>query len=141
MTEKDLVDVVLFGEGYGPKIQGGGKYRPDASFVLFDVKIGDTWLTRDNVDDIAEKLGIDSVPVLGYGTLSDAIAVVKGDTRRRVELLNPDGCFFEKQYIPGPLMSRWGEFEAEGIVARPVIPLFDRQGKRIITKIKARDFR
>lgn len=29
--------VVLFGEGYGPKIQGcGGRYRKDVSFAIFD---------------------------------------------------------------------------------------------------------
>ena len=37
--------VCLYGEGYGAKIQkAGGNYRPDQSFVLFDVKIGKWWL-------------------------------------------------------------------------------------------------
>lgn len=110
--------VVLYGEGYGPKIQGGGKYREDASFVLFDVNFAGWWLDRSNVDDIASKLGIDSVPVLGQGSLWDAMDIVR------------DG-----------IVSKWGDFEAEGIVARPVVPLFDRKGHRIITKIKAVDFR
>lgn len=118
-----LEDVLLFGEGYGPKIQGGGKYRDDHSFVLFDVKIGDWWLKREDVNDIARKLGIDSVPVIGYGTLRYAIAWVKAG-----------------------VVSQWNldtkhEFEAEGIVARPRVPMFDRKGERIITKIKAVDFR
>lgn len=116
--ERGITNLTLYGEGYGPKIQNGGLYRKDQSFVLFDVKIGDFWLTRENVDDIASKLGIDSVPTLGHGTLWDAINIVH------------DG-----------LSSTWGDFEAEGIVARPVVPLFNRQGNRIIAKIKARDFR
>lgn len=30
--------VILFGEGYGPKIQAcGSRYRDDVSFILFDV--------------------------------------------------------------------------------------------------------
>ena len=34
--------ICLYGEGYGAKIQkGGGNYRPDQGFVLFDVRIGD----------------------------------------------------------------------------------------------------
>jgi hypothetical protein len=117
--------VTLFGEGYGPKIQGGGKYREDHSFVLFDVRIGDYWLSRDNVNDIADKLGIESVPVIGTGTLWDAIDIVSNG-----------------------LSSEWGgtvgeknEFEAEGIVARPTVTLFNRRGERIITKVKAVDFR
>ena len=76
MVENDLTDVLLFGEGYGPKIQGGGKYREDQSFVLFDVKVGDWWLNREAVDDVAEKLDIESVPVIGHGTLQDAIDIV-----------------------------------------------------------------
>src|SRR5215216_2769633 len=39
-------EVVLYGEGYGAKVQGGGKYRDTADFVLFDVKVGDWWLKR-----------------------------------------------------------------------------------------------
>src|SRR5262245_41422558 len=34
-------EVVLYGEGYGPTIQkGGGNYRGDVSFRLFDVLVG-----------------------------------------------------------------------------------------------------
>lgn len=125
--DNDLKEIILFGEGYGPKIQGGGKYRDDHSFVLFDVKIGDFWLDRANVDDIASKLGIDSVPVVGRGTLWDGIDMVSKHYENYVEL--------------PPLISSWGNFEAEGIVARPAVPLFNRKGERIICKIKAVDFK
>lgn len=110
--------VVLYGEGYGTKIQSGGNYRQDQDFVLFDVKVGDIWLERHNVEDVAKKLQLDVVPVIGHGTLLEAIALVKGG-----------------------LKSTWGDFEAEGIVARPVVELLTRRGQRIITKIKAKDFR
>jgi hypothetical protein len=135
---EDASRVILFGEGYGPKIQGGGKYRDDHSFVLFDVKIGDWWLSRENVDDIAAKLGIESVPVIGTGTLHDAIDIVEtGLTwNDKGHLIN-----WGRGLVEGGLVSAWGNFEAEGIVARPVVPLFDRKGHRIITKIKAVDFR
>lgn len=126
-------EATLYGEGYGPKIQGGGKYRTDHSFVLFDVNIGDFWLDRHNVDDIAMKLGIDSVPVIGHGTLEDAIHLVSGWSYR-------DSQTGEMYEVP-PMRSQWGDFEAEGIVARPAIPLFNRKGERIITKIKVVDFR
>lgn len=136
MLDNDLTEVMLFGEGYGPKIENGGKYRDDASFILFDVMINGFWLNRDNVNDVAKKLGIDSVPVLGYGTLHRAIEIVSS------------GITFSASGS----VERWGskglnsrvaskDVEAEGIVARPRITLFDNQGKRIITKIKAVDFR
>ena len=108
----------LYGEGYGAKIQkGGGKYRPDQDFVLFDVKVGDWWLLRENVIDIATSLGLDIVPIIGKGTISDLVRVVK-------EGFN----------------SQWGNFPAEGIVARPSTELKTRKGERIITKLKHKDF-
>lgn len=114
--------VILHGEGYGAKIQKiGVKYLPDrADFVLFDVRVGSWWLTRDAVEDVAAKLGLDVVPVLGRGTLADAV-----DMTRR-----------------GFPSARWpGVDVAEGLVLRPAVELFDRAGRRIITKIKTRDFR
>lgn len=111
-------DVCLYGESYGPKIQkGGGNYRSDQDFVLFDVKVGEWWLQREDVVDVARKMGLDVVPVLGCGTLADGIDMVRGGFN-----------------------SSWGEFQAEGIVARPTVELCTRGGKRIITKIKCRDF-
>ena len=108
----------LYGEGYGPKIQkGGGNYRDDQDFVLFDVKVGEWWLQREAVEEIASKLGLDVVPIIGTGTLHDAIAWAK----RGID-------------------STWGNFQAEGIVARPSTELKTRGGQRIITKIKCRDF-
>ena len=130
----DVSGVTLFGEGYGPKIQNGGLYRNDASFVLFDVKIGDFWLTRENVDDIANKLGIDSVPTIGYGTLHDAVDIVSSGIT-----FNETGAI--QRWGSGGLQSQWGNFEAEGLVCRPVVPLFDRAGRRIITKVKSVDFK
>lgn len=112
--------VVLYGEGYGARIQkGGGNYISDGvSFVLFDVRIGNWWLERSAVDEVAESLGIKSVPVVGYGSLHDMVSWVRAGIR-----------------------SEWGDFEAEGLVARPVIELSARNGKRIITKLKCRDFK
>ena len=45
--------VCLYGEGYGAKIQTGGKYIPEGvDFVLFDVRIGNIWLLREDVEEI-----------------------------------------------------------------------------------------
>jgi hypothetical protein len=112
-------DAVLYGEGYGAKIQKvGGSYRPDQDFVLFDVRVGPWWLKRPDVQDIGEQLGLDVVPVIGSGSLHDAVAWAKRGIR-----------------------STWGDFEAEGIVARPSVELQTRGGQRLIAKIKCRDFR
>lgn len=108
----------LYGEGYGAKIQkGGGNYLPDQDFVLFDVKIGDWWLQRQDIEDVGERLGLDVVPIIGSGDLSKMV-----------------------QYAKHGFQSQWGNFLAEGIVARPVTELKLRNGGRVITKIKYKDF-
>lgn len=112
-------NIVFYGEGYGAKIQKGGEnYIADAvDFVLFDVCVDGLYLERENVDDIANKLGIRSVPIIGHGTLTDAIEMTKKGFK-----------------------SQWGDFIAEGIVARPRVEIFTRLGERVITKVKHRDF-
>ena len=108
---------VLYGEGYGGKIQKGSRYKQEQDFVLFDVKVGNWWLQRKDVDATATSLGLDVVPLLGIDVLHDMVRIVRGG-----------------------LKSQWGDFIAEGIVARPAIDLHGRDGSRIITKLKHRDF-
>jgi hypothetical protein len=112
-------DLTFYGEGYGAKIQrGGGNYRANQDFVLFDVQDKGVWQERYDIEVMAEALSLDVVPIVGCGTLEDAVHLVEYGLR-----------------------STWGDFEAEGIVARPDVELLDRRGKRVITKIKAVDFR
>lgn len=111
-------EVCLYGEGYGAgTAKGSGNYSKDPNFVLFDVKIGEWWLERKNIEDIASKLNLTVVPIIGLGTLSDMIEI----TRKGFN-------------------SQWGNFIAEGIVARPQVELKCRNGDRLITKIKYCDF-
>lgn len=114
-------NVILYGEGFGYKIQGkvGIDYLVDeVDFCLFDIRIGSWWLKREDVYGIGEKLGLKTPNIVGYGTINEAIELVKEGFK-----------------------SGFGTAEAEGLVLRPTCELLDRSGKRIITKIKVRDFR
>lgn len=111
------MEVCLYGEGFGPKIQKGGKYSDTHGFVLFDVKVGDWWLSRDDVHDVALKMMIPHVPIVGQGTLADMVDMARDGFR-----------------------SQWGGFRAEGLVARPATELRTRSGERVITKVKCTDF-
>ncbi len=111
--------VCLYGEGYGNKINKGSKYiNEGVNFILFDCKVNDLFLKREDLEDIANKLNIKIVPIIGKGTLKEMV-------ERTKEGFN----------------SIWGDFVAEGIVAKPKIELQDRIGNRIITKIKYKDFK
>ena len=75
--KSNLEEVCLYGEGYGAGIQKGGNYRPDQSFVLFDVKVEELWLRREDVNDIADELKIESVPSFGEGTLHEMVEICR----------------------------------------------------------------
>jgi hypothetical protein len=112
------VGTCLYGEGYGGKIQkAGATYGPEQRFVLFDVMVGDFWLEREDIEDVGNKVGADVVPQVGMGTLYDMVTLVSGG-----------------------IGSQWGDFKAEGLVARPTTELVNRYGERVITKLKTKDF-
>lgn len=111
-------DVMLFGEGYGAKIQNGGDYRSDVSFILFDVLIGDNWQSREWVEAMAKMFNVDVVPIVLEGTIGDGI-----------------------DYVMQHNNSTIGKAMMEGIVGRPKVEMKDRCGNRIIVKIKWKDFK
>jgi len=114
----DADDVTVYGEGYGAKIQSGGMYRPDQALILFDVLVGRWWLTDENVDDVATKLGLEVVPRLATFTLETAWMVIQA----------------------GDMKSHWSGARPEGLVGRPAVDLFCRNGDRLIVKMKAKDW-
>jgi hypothetical protein len=113
--------VALYGEGYGAGIQKGGAYRPDKSFILFDVKIGSSWLSYDNMFSIGTELGIDTVPLFGTFSLREAIEDVQPGSRYGSRIAIDPSAF-------------------EGLVGVPSVPLFDKRHNRIIVKVKRKDF-
>lgn len=111
-------EVILFGEGYGAKIQGvGSQYRHDVGFILFDVMINGNYQSRESVEKIAECFSLEIVPIIVTGTIQQAIDFVKSNPKSTI-----------------------GTAYMEGVVGRPKVELQDRTGKRIIVKIKSRDF-
>ena len=109
---------ILYGEGYGARIQkGGGNYRPDPSFVLFDVKVGNWWLLRHSVVEVANALSLDVVPTV---LIDNVVAAMS--------------------YVKGGLKSLWGDFDAEGLVGKPPLGIMGRDGDRLLMKLKIKDF-
>jgi hypothetical protein len=113
-------EVILFGEGYGRKIQKAGHlYSPDeVKFILFDVYIDGWWLKYEDVVNVAEKLKLDVVPKLFEGTLTEAVEIVRSQN----------------------VTSSMGDFLAEGLVLKPCVPLMNRDKSMVITKLKHKDF-
>ena len=110
-------EVILYGEGYGEKIQKHGNLYGEVDFILFDIKVDGLWLYFSSVEDIAKMLGLKSVPCVGVGTLEEAV-----------------------KYISSHPASRLRNYEMEGIVCRPIVPMYTRYGEPIRVKVKCCDF-
>lgn len=115
----DRGGIILYGEGFGNKIQSGVRYLPHPDFVLFDISSDDgVYFQRHDLCTMANlQLDVPYVPEIGRGTLSQAIDMVSAG-----------------------FTSTWGNFPAEGLVMRPAIELKTRMGERVITKLKHKDF-
>lgn len=115
------VGVCLYGEGYGVKIQKGGNYIQDGvGFILFDCQVGEWWLQRDDLEEISETLNIPIVPIIGKGTLIEAVEYCRNGYKSTI--------------------AQNRDYNAEGLVLKPSVEMFGRNGKRIISKIKHKDF-
>lgn len=117
------VPVYIYGEFFGKKIQAGGNYDKDKNrFSIFDICMQGWWLPIDILNAYAGALGLDVAPYIGQMTIPEAEEMVAEGFKTRVpDVSNPD-------------------YLEEGIVARPVIPIKDPRGKRIIVKIKTCDY-
>lgn len=119
--KEDFSKVTLYGEGYGMKIQKGGNYiKNDVDFILFDVRVGNWWLSREACEKIASDFNLKIVPIIGYMTLQEAIDFVKKGFKSTI--------------------AENKDYDAEGLVLKTPYGLKLRNGERLITKIKTCDF-
>lgn len=118
------VPVYIYGEYFGAGIQKcGSRYIQNGNaFRVFDIKQQGWWTPKDVRDSLCKGLGLDTVPFLGIMTLKEIEDKVRS------------GFTTQFEGAADPTMIE------EGIVARPVIPLCDGSGKRIIVKVKYCDY-
>jgi len=111
--------VTFYGEGFGGKIQSGSAYKKEQDFILFDIMVGDIFLQRENIEEIAKAFSVKVVPIVFTGTIQEAVDYVKAKPFSKIAL---------------------EEKEIEGLVGVPLARLTDFRGNRVIVKIKVCDF-
>ena len=118
------VPIYIYGEYFGTGIQKcGSRYIQNGNgFRVFDIKQQGWWLPKENRDAICKELGLETVPFLGVMTLRDIEDMVRSGFTTKFE------------GAADPTMIE------EGIVARPIIPLCNGSGNRIIVKVKYCDY-
>ncbi len=124
---KDLgVDkIVVYGEAYGGKCQGmKDTYGSELKFVAFDVKIGNSWLSVPQAEQIVESLGLEFIY---YVKIHTRLGFIDGERDADSMQAIRNGIGIGKK--------------REGIVLRPLIEVIKNNGERIIIKHKRDDFR
>lgn len=117
------VPVYIYGEFFGKKIQAGGNYDKDKNrFYIFDICQQGWFVPIDILAEYADKLGFKVAPYIGQFTISEAEKFVINGFKTTID--NPSNP----------------DYNAEGLVCRPVVPIKDTRGKRIIVKIKTCDY-
>lgn len=118
------IPVYIYGEFFGKKIQAGGNYDKEKNrFNVFDICVQGWYIPIDMLKEYCYVLGLDIVPYIGQMNIEEAEDMVQKGFKTLVpNAANPD-------------------YLEEGIVARPIVPIKDPRGKRIIVKIKHCDYR
>lgn len=116
---------VFFGEAYGGKCQGMSKtYGTELKFVVFDVKIGDCWLSVPQADQLATSCGFEFVWYI--------------QTTTDLKSLDAARDAFSEQAKRNGIE---GDHIMEGVVLRPLIEVKTNNGNRVIAKHKRAEFR
>ena len=116
--------VYIYGEYYGQGIQKcGGRYHDHNDFRVFDIDAQGWWVPSDIRNAWCKQLGLKTVPFIGIRTIPE------------FEKMVMDGFTTLVDGVKDPTLIE------EGIVARPVIPIKDARGNRIIVKIKYCDYK
>ena len=122
-AEKFTSPVVVFGEAYGGKQQGmSHTYGKELKFIVFDIKVGETWLGVENAASLTESLGLEFVD---FARVSTDLEILNAERDKPSVQAKRNGIDEDKP--------------REGVVLRPVVEFTTNRtanGGRIIAKHK-----
>lgn len=124
LKESGIRNITFFGEAYGGKMQGmSATYGPILRFVVFEVKIGESWLNVAKAEELAHQFGFDFVP---YERVPATLEALDAEMK--------------KPSVQGKKNGVVEEHLREGIVVRPLQEM-QSNGGRIIVKHKNEQFK
>jgi len=117
--------ITIYGEAYGGSQQGmRDTYGDELKFVVFEIKIGTSWLCVPDASVVANQLGLEFIHYVKIPAVFE---------------------FIEKQMLEPSIQAvRNGIKESkirEGVVLRPLIEVIKNNGDRIIAKYKNDKFK
>ena len=124
----DVATVKIYGEVYGYRLQKN-LYTPKniRDFIVFDIQIGNCWLSPSDRNILCKKLNLKSVPTIGMLVEFPPLEVLH-DMLHRTNHKSWIAFDYGRDSI------------LEGYILRPQISM-STNGGRVIGKIKVKDFR
>lgn len=117
-------EITVYGEVYGGKLQGMREtYGDKMGFIVFEVKIGDSWLNVPDAWEVAAKLGLEFVPHRKIRCTINAL-----DAER------------DRDSVQAARNGMGRGHPREGIVIHPLEEMFYKTGQRVIVKHKSEKF-
>lgn len=149
-------DMTVYGESYGGKEQGMSEtYGKTPKFVVFDVQIGDNWLSVPDAENICKGLGLEFVHYEKVSTDLKSLDEQRDlpsmqAIRNGISQMYPTTSITPPEVLantgPMDVIGRWGAWvinprKREGVVLRPLIELTKNNNARIICKHKGDNFK
>ena len=142
-------NLTIYGEAYGGSQQGMSKtYGPKLKFAVFDIQIGNCWLSVPDAHELTKKLGLEFVHYIKVSTDlksldeqrdAPSVQAIRNDVSSFVGhnvLTEADGV------VDVPGVGRiLNPKKREGVVLRPLIEVTLNNGERLICKHKGDDFK
>lgn len=101
--------VVVYSELYGGNIQKGMRYHDIESILVFDIRVGNTFLSYEKVSSLCDTHKIPVVPLIQQGTLDELISGFQG----KLEGFN--------SLVPQKIHQKdVSDAPAEGVILRPL---------------------
>jgi Rnl2 family RNA ligase len=127
----DAEQVSVYGEMFGRGIQNKVFYTDGKDFMAFEVQVDGKVLDTDWTARYLALVEIPMTPSFGvFDDLDEALAFSNEFNSKVVDILHPDSVC---EYDPG-------ENLAEGLVLKPVEPVYTSNGSRVIIKNKNEKF-
>jgi len=118
-------EITIYGEAYGGKLQGmRDTYGDKLKFIVFEIKIGDSWLSMDRAEYVAEYFNLEFIWYARCNAEVDILDMYRDQPSQQAKR---NDCGDDKK--------------AEGIVIRPLMELTINNKGRILAKHKRADFR
>ena len=118
-------NLTIYGEAYGGSQQGMSKtYGPKLKFAVFDIQIGNCWLSVPDANELTKKLGLEFVD---YTKVFTDLAALDAERDKPSVQAMRNGIVEPKK--------------REGVVLRPLIEVTLNNGERLICKHKGDDFK